>query len=107
MNRGAISRLSGADEKRIPEGASVDEELRPAPGRLRVPGALDVAVDPERTSGVLQRDEGPREIAAPDAGQSLDIVLAGRNRQPRPAVHMQLEAAFRVREGERGNRLVR
>src|SRR3954454_23252544 len=107
MNGRPIARLSRANEEWILEGPAVDEELGSTAGGLRVAWTLDVAADTKGTSGIPDRDQGAREVAAPDSRQPLDLILLRGNRQPGGPIHLQLEAGFRMRQGQSRDGLVR
>ena len=107
MDRCTIAGLGRPHEEWILEGTPVDEELGPSSSRLRIARPLHVAVDPERTGGVFHRHQGPREVAAPHRSEPLGGILTWGHCESAGAVHVQLEAGLRMRQGQRGDGLVR
>src|SRR5215218_1340526 len=107
MNGGAIASLRSPDEERILEGTSVDEELRPAPGGLRIARTLHETRHLKCSGRILDRHESPSQVSAPDRGEPLSSVLVGRNSKTTGPVGVELEACVWVSQGKGGYCLVR
>jgi hypothetical protein len=103
----AVTSLGGADQKRISERSPIDEQLSTPAGRLSVARTLHIAADLKSSGGILNRNQRPCEISTPHGSQSFRRILLGRYRQAASAIHVQLEPGLGMREGQRGNCLVR